>query len=113
MSVGTSQADKATNSFDNTTYGASYYVTYTPDSNGTLYLSDSEILCYEDANSTEVTGTWESNGVNASAHTLTAGTTYYIVFSGGGVFGVSFYAWFEADESSDVEVSSSYGESLG
>ncbi|MCD7713784.1 MAG: leucine-rich repeat domain-containing protein, partial [Prevotella sp.] len=112
LSVGTSQSDKATNSFSSLTNGSSYYVTYTPDSNGTLYLSDSDILCYEDANSTEVTGTWESNGVNASAHTLTAGTTYYIVFTGS-VLGVNFYAWFEADESSDVEVSSSYGESLG
>ncbi|MCD8306261.1 MAG: leucine-rich repeat domain-containing protein, partial [Prevotella sp.] len=112
MTVGTE--DSKGSNYYSVTSGTSYYVTYTPTSNGTLYLSDSDILCYDDTEGeSQITGSWVSNGINAEGFTLTAGTTYYFTFTGSWSGEESFTAWFEADESSDVEVSSSYGESLG
>ncbi len=104
MTVGTE--DSKGSNYYTVTSGTSYYVTYTPTSNGTLYLSDSDILCYDDTEGkSQITGSWVSNGINAEGFTLTAGTTYYFTFTGSWMGEESFTAWYVAssDDGGDTD----------
>ncbi len=99
MEVGTEESPASYTASD-VTYPASYYLTYTPDADGTLYIqSGSNYTVYSDANGeNEVSGT----GNTALAYTLTGGITYYIVFTTGILWSDVAYssAWFVATDTS-------------
>ncbi len=105
MSVGTEDA-KEYNSFGSLTVGDSYYITYTPTANGTLYTTR-EFTCYDNFTGGNVVNcTWVTDGKNACSFNLTAGTTYYFVFTAewtGSETSTSetFTSWYEEDESED------------
>ncbi|MCD8288613.1 MAG: leucine-rich repeat domain-containing protein [Prevotella sp.] len=105
MEVGT-EDDKATYTASDTETSASYYVTYTPDADGTLYItSGTDYVVYSDAEGdNSLNGSWSGTTAN---YTLAAGTTYYIVFTTSKYdSSVNYTAWYvEMDTSVSYDFS--------
>ncbi|MCD8306226.1 MAG: leucine-rich repeat domain-containing protein, partial [Prevotella sp.] len=98
MAVGTADS-REYNGYGSLTSGDSYYITYTPSANGTLYTTG-EFTCYDNfTGGNVINGTYESNGKNAWSFKLTAGTTYYFVFTAEWTGSESFTSWYEEEES--------------